>query len=68
MEIIINIKDEKEDRILAAFDYTEDKGGRKAFLKEKIHNLIKSKVAMSELSKIEPPPTPIIDVSNLDLA
>ncbi len=68
MEIIITIKPEKEDLILAAFDYTPELGPKKAFLKQELLNIIKSKVAVSETAKLIPIVQPEIDVTNLDLS
>lgn len=68
MDITITIKPEREERILNAFDYTPEMGGKKAFLKQELHNIIKSKVVMSELAKREAIVQPEIDITNLDLS
>lgn len=65
-DITISIKPVKMDRILDAFGYTPEKGGKQEFIKKELIDIIKSKVAMAELEKIQQA-TPTVDVENLDI-
>lgn len=66
-QITITIPENKVDRILAAFEYTPDKGTKTDFMRREIINIIKSKVVMSELQKIEVV-QPTVDVSDLGMS